>query len=701
MLRLSEYISIVPGFWPFIAFIVGVLTKDYIIHDIPFDKLMIIIIAVVIIIIILSFFQRVIFEKINTLLLITGFLITGYAYSETNQKAIPKTGDEYILAEVVSLSSPKKASTHISLRILKIEKNDPIHKNRLFINAYFAPEQSSPLPQPGEVIIVKSSLQKISNAGNPYEFDYEKYLSLKNIYFTTYIKDEHWRTVSFKPFLSRFRLLSLKLKFFLQQKIKNIAKANDSLNHELMLAICTGDKSELDIEIKNSFSDAGAIHVMAVSGLHVGMIWVFLQYLTFFLKRSKSGKIIQFILIIIVLWFYAAMTGLSASVVRSASMFTIASLGGLLNRKAIIFNTLFIAAFIQVLINPKIIHDAGFQFSYAAVLSILLFHPPFSKILSSKNILIKRVLDLLNVSLSAQILTFPLAAYYFHQFPVYFLLTNLLIIPLVTLLMIFFLLSVLLMFIPYLSNIFLYSSLRITGLMEDSVEIVNKLPGNIIRNIDLSIFQTLIILLIPLIFLLFYYYRSFFYVMLGSILFLMNLCIAVVKYNYRDKSSLCVFNIRDGMAINIIHDDKNLLIHDDFINMQSIEYATSTYFTRKLYGEPDYLSLSEISNNTQDCCFSLPGENNYLYSTGTTTLALINDYSLFSKYTSGPGINIEIMILGSTPLPSLEEIQEHFHINKLILGSSIPTYIPDIQITDSTFCIYHRVSSDGAFIDEL
>ena len=698
MLKLSEYIRTVPAFWPALAFTGGILLKDFFNNDIPVTVVMLILFLIMIIIIPISFLKSVPFGKISNLLLPAGFLFAGYGYSTMNHKTIPTTEKEYLLAEAVSLPSPKKASTHIKLRMLKLENNRLILKNRSFINAYFAEEQSLKLPEPGEIIIVKSRLSKISNAGNPHEFNYKRYLSLKNIYFSTYIKDKEWEILSFQSFMSDVKLLSLQFKLFLQQKIKNIARTNDALHPELMLAICTGDKSELEYEIKTSFSNAGAIHVMAVSGLHVGMIWMFLQYLTFFLKKSKPGKILQFILIIAILWFYALMTGLSASVVRSVTMFTIASLGGLMNRKAIIFNTLFIAAFIQVIINPKIIYDVGFQFSYTAVLSILLFHPPLNKILRSKNIFFKHVLNLVNVSISAQILTFSLAAYYFHQFPVYFLLTNLLVIPLVTLLMMLFLTSVLFLFIPPVADFFLNSSLRITGLMEDSVELVNSMPGNTIQNIDLNLSQVYIILLIPLLFLLFHYYRKFLFLFLGSTFFLLSLGIAVMKYNYRDKSSICVFNLRDGTAINLLHHDRNLLVHNDSIDMQGLKYATSAFFSKKLAGN---ITFDEVGSNSGDYFFSLPGNNNFIYTTGSSLIALINDNSIFSDYTSGTKIKVDIMVLGNTPLPSLNDIQRHFHISSLVLGSSIPSYIPDMKLSDSLSVIYHKVSRDGAYVDEL
>lgn len=372
-----------------------------------------------------------------------------------------------------------------------------------------------------------------------------------------------------------------------------------------------------------------------------------------------------------------------------------------MNRKAIIFNTLFIAAFIQVIINPKIIYDVGFQFSYTAVLSILLFHPPLNKILRSKNIFFKHVLNLVNVSISAQILTFSLAAYYFHQFPVYFLLTNLLVIPLVTLLMMLFLTSVLFLFIPPVADFFLNSSLRITGLMEDSVELVNSMPGNTIQNIDLNLSQVYIILLIPLLFLLFHYYRKFLFLFLGSTFFLLSLGIAVMKYNYRDKSSICVFNLRDGTAINLLHHDRNLLVHNDSIDMQGLKYATSAFFSKKLAGNPDYITFDEVGSNSGDYFFSLPGNNNFIYTTGSSLIALINDNSIFSDYTSGTKIKVDIMVLGNTPLPSLNDIQRHFHISSLVLGSSIPSYIPDMKLSDSLSVIYHKVSRDGAYVDEL
>ncbi len=701
MLTLSEHIRKVPALWSLAMFIPGILIHDSGFKDIPSINQFILLTVLLIIITCLLCFKMFFNSSFGNLLLSAGFFLSAYGHSSAGTKPNLSTQNEFFIAEVASLPSQKSASTHIKLRMLSRDDHKKIDKTQLYINAYFSPDQAYSLPEPGKIIIAKSKLQKISNAGNPHEFDYKKYLSIRKIYYTAYLKDGHWKTINHKPLMNRFKLLSLKFKSFLQNKIKSVAKENEGLNHDLILAICTGNKSELDEEIKTSFSNAGAIHVMAVSGLHVGMIWFFLQYLFLFLKRGKIGIIIQFFLIIIILWFYAAMTGLSASVVRSVSMFTLASIGRLLNRKATIFNTLLVTSFIQILMNPNILYDAGFQFSYTAVLSILLFHPPLRKVLTSKNWLFNKILDVLNVSFSAQVLTFPLAAYYFHQLPVYFLLTNLFIIPLVTLLMMFFLIAVVFLLLPALADVFLHISMKISGLMENAVEIVNNLPLNTIQNIDMNRIQIFIFLVIPLLLLLFYLYKKFASVLLGTILVIINLSMVVLKHSHPDKSLICVFNIRESIALHLKHNSNNLLIHNDSIDMRSLDYATSGYFTRIPTGTPDQVSFSKLSESYPQYCFALPGVNNFLYSAGTSKIVLINDYSIFSNYMTESEIAVEIMILGDSPLPLLRDIRKNFHVNTIVIASSVPIYARDILLNDSTSVIYHKISREGAYMSTL
>ena len=222
------------------------------------------------------------------------------------------------------------------------------------------------------------------------------------------------------------------LAYNLRNKLLNIyAKAGiEAENLAVLSALTMGYKDLLDQETRRVFAASGAMHILAVSGLHVGILFSTLSLFLFFLSRIKKGKIIKSAILIAFLWFYAFFTGLSPSVVRASLMFSLVVVGMSFSRSTNIYNTLSASAFVILMVNPMLLTNIGFQLSYFAVLSIVFFYPYIYKLAYVKNRLLNKVWVLIAVSLSAQIGTFPLSLFYFSQFPNYFLFTNLYAIPL-------------------------------------------------------------------------------------------------------------------------------------------------------------------------------------------------------------------------------------------------------------------------------
>lgn len=206
---------------------------------------------------------------------------------------------------------------------------------------------------------------------------------------------------------------------------KNTSEANTGI----ISAITLGKKDGIDRETKNLFSMSGGSHVLAVSGLHVGIIYMILLWFAGFLPKKRAVTIVSHIVTIVCLWGYAFICGLPASVVRSALMFSLISVSAILERRNVSLNTVFASAFIMLLYKPLYLLDIGFQLSYAAVISILLFYPKLYSILTSKNKILSVLWSMICVSAAAQIGTLPLTVYYFHQIPTYSLLTNFLVVP--------------------------------------------------------------------------------------------------------------------------------------------------------------------------------------------------------------------------------------------------------------------------------
>ena len=206
-------------------------------------------------------------------------------------------------------------------------------------------------------------------------------------------------------------------------------------NFAVVTALVLGMDDYLDNDTRKEFSSAGAIHILCVSGLHVGVIYMVLNALLFFLKRNKYARALRSLILLIGIWFYAMLTGLAPAVLRAATMFSFVIIGTGIKRKAGVFNSLTVSAFILLLFNPFLIYNVGFQLSYAAVIAIVAIQPTIYQIWQPKNKIADNIWGITTVSVAAQLGTAPLGLFYFHQFPNYFIITNLIAIPLATLIL--------------------------------------------------------------------------------------------------------------------------------------------------------------------------------------------------------------------------------------------------------------------------
>ena len=193
-------------------------------------------------------------------------------------------------------------------------------------------------------------------------------------------------------------------------------------------AILLGADDKMDAELIRSYSNTGVSHILSVSGMHVGIIYMILQYIFFFLRKNKQQKTLKACIILLIIWFYACLTGLSPSVMRASTMFSFFAFANIIQRKGNIFNSLSSSLLLFTLWNPLLIFDMGLQLSYAAVFGIVWIEKRISDKYQPKTKVGKYFWDIICVSLAAQLFTFPISLYYFHQFPLYFLLANMAII---------------------------------------------------------------------------------------------------------------------------------------------------------------------------------------------------------------------------------------------------------------------------------
>ena len=274
-------------------------------------------------------------------------------------------------------------------------------------------------------ILLKNNFVGVHEPLNPHQFNYKKYLENKGIRQQIYSTKKEILFLDSDDSSPLGVIHTIRLK--IQKSLEQYNFSKDELS--VMNALLLGQRQDISDELTANYSKAGAVHILAISGLHVGIILVLLSFVLKPLERVKRGKLIKLVLIISFLWFFAVLAGMSASVTRAVTMFSALALGQFFNKKNAVEQSLVFSMFIIVLWKPIFLFDIGFQLSYLAVFGIIWIQPLVYNVWAPKLYIVAKGWQLFTVSLAAQIGVLPLSLFYFHQFPGLFFVSNLLIIP--------------------------------------------------------------------------------------------------------------------------------------------------------------------------------------------------------------------------------------------------------------------------------
>lgn len=480
------------------------------------------------------------------------FLILGFAVAKTTTKEIPDlpTGQYYAILD--EFPTEKKNSYQATCQLVGSEFK---------ILTYFTKTDNAKFAKPGDVFWFRGDPELIENEGNPFEFDYRKYLNNKKIGYRIFLKESQFWVMPNAHERNIFRF-ALIVRERLIQRLYESGISKEAV--PLVASIAFGAREEVDQEVIRSFTNTGVIHVLAVSGMNVGLVYIILNFLLQFLKSVRGGTILYTLIIFSGIWGYALVTGMSASILRAAMMFTFVIVGRVLNRNTNIYNSLAVSAFFLIVWNPLIIADVGFQLSYAAVFSIALFQPVIYKIFDFRNWLTDNSWMLLSVTFAAQIGTLPFTLYYFHQFPVYFWLANLMVIPLVTLVLYlaFFVIGC-----SFLSTFFAYLIGRI---LEWSVYLilwivhqVSILPHAVIDGLYPSLNQLMVLVTaFVLAWLFFRFRRSIFLVSTISFFVLFAILSCYRIYEKTSRAEMVFFKIKGTRLLAITEKESSTILYD-------------------------------------------------------------------------------------------------------------------------------------------
>ncbi len=535
------------------------------------------------------------------------------------------------------------------------------------------------LPSYGTVIRFNKKLEAIRGFGNPGGFDFGHYCRMKGI------SHQFFASVSELRIGKERKRNAFKTAINLMREwVLEVLKANFKNKIELGLAeaLLIGYKSDLDKSLVKDYADTGVVHIIAISGLHVGLIYWLLG--VFLLPLKNTGlNWISAILTITGLWLFSFLAGAQPSILRAALMFTCIVIEKQVSGRNSTYNTIAFSAFVLLCIEPRWLWDAGFQLSYAAVVSIIAFMKPVYALLFFGNWLTDAIWKMTAVTLAAQVLTLPLCIYYFQQFPVYFLLTNLLAVPLSTAILFGEILLLAFSFLPLLASTLANILSAMIQLMNRSIEIAAQFPFATWESLNVSDLQALVLACFSLSLGFGLVEKSKKLLGFSGLAILVFSAQRVHSFIQASKQELLVvYNIPRGSAIDLIKGRRSLFLGDSALKNKGP--------LRELYLDP-----SRCYYRTRASMYS-PAIQSIQF--GKKKVLLLNKTPVFTGVSDRAGI--DLLVLSGNPKLYFSNLVRYLDVRMVVIDGSVPSWKSRYwkKDCDSLSIPYHDVSEQGAFV---
>ena len=409
-------------------------------------------------------------------------------------------------------------------------------------------------------LVIPARYDEISPPMNPEEFNYRRYMSFKGTYHQAYFKSEEWHFLADSPDYWRTQIDEVRA------LLLDVLRENGITGKDFAVAsaLILGYKDEIDNDLTRAYASAGAMHVLAVSGLHVGIIFLILHLLLRPLEKVRYGSVFKALIVCVCLWAYAVLTGLSPSVMRAATMFSFIVCADAVQRKSNIYNTLAGSALVLLIYDPFLLMEVGFQLSYTAVLGIVYLQPKIYNLIYVRNKWLDKIWAISAVSIAAQLGTFPIGLLYFHQFPNYFLFSNLIVIPAAMLILYSGLVLFATYWIPFIGMVVSWVLKFILGILNTTVELIHDLPYALTSGISISVLEVWIIYFVLLFLVLYFSYKKLFYLRW----FLATLIVLLGVQYYENiqqnrQQQFMVYAVRGESAFDFIKGKENVFVSSD------------------------------------------------------------------------------------------------------------------------------------------
>jgi competence protein ComEC len=559
------------------------------------------------------------------------------------------------------LEKPK--SVQVKGEVLGLFNHDSIISTEGTLLVYLQKDSLSKNLSIGDTLLLFAQLNDIAGAKNPGQFNYQRFLQFHQIYHQAYCSSEWWQLVgknhrfSFRAFADDFRKKMLAI----------LEKSGLGANEfAVASALILGYKESLDDDLVLAYSSSGAMHVLAVSGLHVGIIYMVLNFFLSFLDRSKRLLLVKSLLLLLGIWFYAFVTGLSPSVMRASAMFSFIILGSATQRNTNIFNTIFASAFFLLLYDPYLIMQVGFQLSYLAVIGIVYIQPRLYKQLYVKNWLLDKIWAITAVSVAAQIATFPLGLLYFHQFPNYFFVSNLIVIPAATIILGLGILVLLTSAIPVVFS-FLGMALHYTiYFLNQSVFFIEDLPYSLSTGISITVLECWLIYLSIVAFTgLLVYQKRWLILLTLSVCLLILIVDFIEDFHLQKQNKLIVYDIRNATAINFIASDNNYFLSDSstFHDNSTMLFNVKHNWDNLDLKSPVFIENSSAHND------KMLFKNNHFIQFLNLRLVVVDD--TFVAKQLNEKIDVDYILLTKNTTVRVDHLLSMFQFKQLIMDGSM------------------------------
>lgn len=545
----------------------------------------------------------------------------------------------------------------------------------------------------GDVLIVKNQLKPLASAVNPAQFNYAQYLSYHGIYEQAYYKSGAWKKMDTpeNTFLRRVYAIRHSLLTILSKALSN------ENEYSVAAALLVGYDDAINQDLMRAYASSGALHVLSVSGLHVGIIFLFFNYIFSFFTKLRYGVIFKTIALLLILWGYALLTGFSPSVLRATAMFSFIVIAKGINKNSNIFNALALSCFILLLVQPFLLFEVGFQLSYLAVLGIVTVHPWLSKQYTPPNWLLKQIWQLTSVSLAAQLTTFPLGLLYFHQFSNYFIFSNLVVIPLSTIVLYVGILFLCFNSIAVVASPLLFILKKLIAILNGSVQLFEQLPFSVTNGIWISTWETWLIYVGIVLIVIFIASTKKWSLFSSLIVFTFLLVFNVVEsINQHKQQFTIIYAVPKHTAITMANGTSAFLISDSLF---LLDKRKQLFFVQHHWWQS---GLTVINKKNESNCFidntnAVYIDKEYLYLNGTL---IYKPYKKIKKQQLATKPDI-LLITNKNYIP-IDTLVHYFPKSKFVFDASISysrvkNYIDNVNLLKTS---NFSTAETGAYLIE-